>query len=122
MSRLSCSAGSGLKLRLGLSLIFAVIVPFAALAAPLNAESQASAGRAATVVVQVKDMSCESCEKTIRAMLMRTAGVKSAVVSARRSSAIVEYDPSRTTPAAIVATINRLGYPARIAPATRRTT
>lgn len=70
---------------------------------------------AAKVIVDIKGMYCESCEKTIHAMLMRTPGVKSATVSSRNGRAVVIYDALRTKPAVILSTINRLGYTARIA-------
>lgn len=68
----------------------------------------------ARVVVDIKGMYCSSCEQTIRAMLMRTPGVRSASVSSETGQAVVFYDPARTRPSAIVATISRLGYTARL--------
>ena len=66
------------------------------------------------VVLAVEGMSCESCERTIAVMLRRTPGVRSAKVSVARGEAVVSFDSTRTTPAALVTTIERLGYRARV--------
>ncbi len=65
--------------------------------------------------MDIKGMYCESCEKTIRALLMRTAGVRSATVNAKSGRAVVVYDAARTSPGTILGTINRLGYTATVA-------
>ncbi len=66
------------------------------------------------VVLAVKGMYCESCERTITVMLKRTPGVLSASVSLDRGDAVVLYDPARTAPAKLAAVVEQLGYPAAI--------
>lgn len=78
-------------------------------AAPRSAEASDPTGTQ-RVVLAVEGMACESCERTIAVMLRRTPGVRSAEVSVARGEAVVSYDSTRTTPAALVATIERLGY------------
>lgn len=68
----------------------------------------------AHVLIDIKGMYCASCEETIQAMLMRTAGVRRVEVSAKNSRAAVTYDRTKTSPAAIVAVVTRLGYDARV--------
>ncbi|MBI4737405.1 MAG: heavy-metal-associated domain-containing protein [candidate division NC10 bacterium] len=46
--------------------------------------------------------------------MSRLPGVGHIEVSLERAEAIVRYDPDRITPADIVATINRLGFQARL--------
>ncbi len=82
-------------------------------AAPRRAEASDPTGTQ-RVVVAIEGMSCESCERTVAVMLRRTPGVRSAEVSVARGEAVVSFDPARTTPAALVATIERLGYRATI--------
>ena len=88
---------------------------FAFQSGPGAPQAAAPAQTTRRVVVDIKGMYCESCEKTIHAMLMRTAGVKSASVSTKAGRAIVVYDGSQTSPQNILATINKLGYTAHLA-------
>jgi periplasmic mercuric ion binding protein len=93
-----------------------------ALLAPAAVEGQQSpparrpvpVADSARVRVAVGGMSCSSCAVTIKAMLRRTTGVRSATVSYDRGEAVVEYDPKKTTPASIVAVIKKLGYSAQV--------
>lgn len=83
--------------------------------APAGAAGRAVAPRAVRrVVLTVKGMYCESCSRTVTVMLRRTPGVRSADVSVARGEAVVSFDPAQTTPAALVAVIERLGYRATI--------
>ena len=66
------------------------------------------------VAIKVSGMFCASCEATVRTMLTRTAGVRSADVNVGKGLATVEYDPKVTTPAKLADVINRLGYTATL--------
>jgi copper chaperone CopZ len=48
----------------------------------------------------------------------RLPGIHQVEVSLERAEAVVWYDPDKISPADIVATINRLGFQARLLPAT----
>jgi copper chaperone CopZ len=73
------------------------------------------------VTIKVTGMFCESCAVTVRAMLKRTDGVQSATVDGKRGEAVVSYDPTKTTPQALVDVINRLGYKASFPTASKVT-
>jgi mercuric ion transport protein len=59
---------------------------------------------------KVEGMTCVSCETTIKLALERVPGVSRAEVSYDRGEAVVEYDPHKTTPAALRDAINSTGY------------
>ena len=107
-------------------LLAACAVSLCAVASAL-AQSPAPASAAKTVVVadtqrvtiKVTGMFCESCAVTVRAMLKRTDGVQSATVDGKRGEAVVSYDPTMTTPQALVDVINRLGYKASLPTASK---
>jgi copper chaperone CopZ len=109
-------------------LLAACAVSLSAVASAL-AQSPAPASPAKTVVVadtqrvtiKVTGMFCESCAVTVRAMLKRTDGVQSATVDGKRGEAVVSYDPTKTTPQALVDVINRLGYKASFPTASKVT-
>jgi copper chaperone CopZ len=63
-----------------------------------------------TTTFKVAGMTCVSCEATIKLALERTPGVRRAEVSYDRGEAVVEYDPHKTTPAALRDAINGTGY------------
>lgn len=66
------------------------------------------------VALSVKGMFCESCERTVAAMLRSTPGVLRADVSVARSEAVVVYDSTRTSPASLIGVIGTLGYKASL--------
>ncbi|MGI9077112.1 MAG: heavy-metal-associated domain-containing protein [Gemmatimonadaceae bacterium] len=71
------------------------------------------------VVLRVKGMTCESCERTVTIMLSRTPGVIRASVSYARREATVLYDASRTAPPALIEVVKRLGYSASVKPSAK---
>lgn len=66
------------------------------------------------VKIAIEGMHCTSCAQGIKAMLKRTPGVIAVEVSYEQREAVVEYDPSRTSPAKVVEAINNLGYKAKV--------
>ena len=83
------------------------------IATPIVASANASVATR-HIAIKVSGMFCENCEATVRTMLTRTAGVRSAVVNVARGSAAVDYDPNVTTPLKLADVINRLGYKATL--------
>ena len=108
--------------KLASSALLAACAVSALALASASAQSPTPASAAKTVVVadtqrvtiKITGMFCESCAVTVRAMLKRTDGVHSATVDAKRGEAIVAYDPTKTTPQALVDVIDRLGYKASL--------
>ncbi|TET90899.1 MAG: copper-translocating P-type ATPase [Methanomassiliicoccales archaeon] len=60
--------------------------------------------------VKVTGMTCASCVQTIETKLNETPGVTRAVVNIATEKATVEYDPSKTSSAAIEKAIEDVGY------------
>ena len=87
--------------------------------APASAAKTAVVADTQRVTIKVTGMFCESCAVTVRAMLKRTDGVQSATVDGKRGEAVVSYDPTKTTPQALVDVINRLGYKASLPTASK---
>ena len=67
-----------------------------------------------TVALKLDGMWCPSCAYFVHPALTRTAGVLDAKVSGRRGTALVTYDPSRTTVAALIAATTSYGYRSRV--------
>ncbi len=69
----------------------------------------------ARVKLAIKGMSCASCATTARIALERSKGVFGAEVSHDSASAVVDYDPKRTSPAQFIATlVTMTGFTAAI--------
>ena len=78
--------------------------------ASLEAASDTSRARLA-----IKGMTCASCATTARIALERAEGVYRAEVSHDSASAMVDYDPERTSPPQFIATLKKLtGYDASV--------
>jgi copper chaperone CopZ len=74
-----------------------------------TSENAAISLRRATL--EVKGMTCATCETTVRLALERTPGVGSASVSFEHGEAVVDYDPARVTPTEITfELIRETGY------------
>ncbi len=67
-----------------------------------------------TVALKVDGMWCPSCAYFVHQALTRTAGVLDAKVSGRNGTALVKYDPSKTTVAALIAATAKYGYPSQV--------
>ncbi len=62
------------------------------------------------VTFAIEGMTCATCEPAVRLALEKTPGVKRADVSFERANAIVDYDPSKTSPEKLRDVINGTGY------------
>jgi len=63
-----------------------------------------------TKTFKVDGMHCQSCEVLLKEVLEELPGVKSAKVSMKSASAIVEFDKAKSTEAQIKKTIQDQGY------------
>jgi copper chaperone CopZ len=62
--------------------------------------------------LKIKDMHCTACAMNIDFDLEDLLGVKSASTNYAKSESVIEYDPTQTTPAKIVACVKSTGYTA----------
>ncbi|XP_043228491.1 copper-transporting ATPase 1-like isoform X1 [Amphibalanus amphitrite] len=69
---------------------------------------------AATVVVSIKGMTCQSCVRKIEGTVGDNAGIHSVSVSLAEESATVTFDPQLTSPAGICEMIDGLGFDASL--------
>ena len=72
---------------------------------------------ATRIGLSVSGMTCAACQATVQSALTKQPGVLDASVNLMTESAAVTFDPSVTTPDAIVGAIQRVGYEAEIPPA-----
>eukprot|EP00040_Diaphanoeca_grandis_P036846 m.237003 g.237003 ORF g.237003 m.237003 type:complete len:1321 (-) comp33697_c0_seq1:33-3995(-) len=71
---------------------------------------------ASVVTVRVDGMTCGSCSATIEDVIGHSKGVKDIKVSWENGIAMVQYDPTQTSPAVICEDIDDMGFPAKLAP------
>ena len=79
----------------------------ALLAAPLAA----IAAQPQTVVLDVRNMTCEVCPITVKTALGKVPGVTAVKVDFEKKTATVKFDPDRTDVAALVQATTNAGYP-----------
>ena len=84
-----------------IGLVFALSAGLAAAAAPKK------------VVLDVQNMTCAACSITIGKALDKLPGVQSKQVDAKAATVTVEFDPSRTSVAAVSRAITDAGFPAK---------
>lgn len=77
---------------------------------PQPAPVQTAAVRHATFAIS--NMTCATCPITVRKAMARVAGVKTVSVDFDTKRAVVDFDSSKTTVAAIGAASTNAGYPA----------
>lgn len=70
----------------------------------LQAEEKAAGTKSATF--KVTGMVCGSCEASMKEAVSKVEGLKSIEPNAEKSTAVVSYDPARTTEEKIAAAIN----------------
>lgn len=87
-------------------LLIAALVSLIVSAAALAAER--------TATFTVENMTCSTCQLTIKVAVKKVEGVKLVGVNYERKTATVIYDDSRTTADAIAAAMNDAGFPATL--------
>ena len=104
MTKLLTSAALGLLLLIGLAVGFQHHIGSRVIAGATVANEK-------TVTLAVQNMYCAACPHTVKQSLEAVPGVAKAIVSYKDKTAVVTYDGSKTTVAALIkATINA-GYP-----------
>ena len=81
----------------------ALVIPVAALA-----------GGEQTAVLDVQNMTCSVCPITVKKALSKIEGVVEAKVIWEPKEAVVTYDDTKTTPAALTKATENAGYPSTI--------
>ena len=66
-----------------------------------------------SVTLTIQGMTCAACSSRVEKGLSQTDGVLRAAVNLATEKAVVEYDPSATTAAALIAKVRALGYEAK---------
>ena len=83
------------------------------LAATLFAASSVLAGEQ-TVTLAVKNMTCASCPYIVKQSLAAVPGVSNVKVSFKKKIAIVTFEDSTTTVAALTAATTNNGFPSKV--------
>ncbi len=64
-----------------------------------------------TVVLDVRNMTCDLCPITVRKALDQVPGVTSARIDLTKKTATVQFDPERASVAALVKATTNAGFP-----------
>lgn len=64
-------------------------------------------------LLSVSGMTCSACVGRVERGLLRTPGVQRAAVNLVSGTAVVEFDPARSSPAALASKVTSLGYDSR---------
>ena len=64
-----------------------------------------------TVTLAVPGMDCAACPVIVKSSLEAVPGVVKVVVSYADKTAVVTFDDQKTTPSALMAATNHVGYP-----------
>lgn len=67
-----------------------------------------------TVTLDVPGMTCEACPITVKKAISRVPGVSKVSASLERKEAVVTYDDSKTTAAALTKATANAGYPSSV--------
>jgi mercuric ion binding protein len=89
------------------------ILAATAVSATLLASLAATAAER-TVTLAVDGMSCPSCPYIVRTVLQEVPGVARAEVSYAEKTAVVTFDDTRTTVAALTEATAGVGFPSRV--------
>lgn len=92
-----------------LAALIALIALIATLSTPAWATTR-------TVTLSVPGMTCAACPITIKKALFKVAGVQKAEFSLEKREAIVTFDDTKTSAAALAKATESAGYPAAVKP------
>ncbi len=83
-------------------------------ASVLSSANLTWAGAATQTTLILKGMTCGGCVAAVKQQLKRTEGVTAYEVSLEKGEALVSYDPSRTEPERIAASVSQTGFEASV--------
>ena len=78
------------------------------------AANLAVAGPPQTIVLDVQNMTCALCPVTVKKSLLQIPGVAQARIDLERKTAVVQFDPDRTSAATLVKATTEAGYPSTL--------
>jgi copper chaperone CopZ len=84
----------------------------------LAVTADAPAQETATTVLTIKGMTCGGCVASVKIQLRKTEGVTAYEVSYEKAEAQVTYEPAKTTPEKIAASVSKTGFTASVKPKT----
>lgn len=87
---------------------------FAILVASAVASAAALAGGTRTATLDVTNMDCAVCPNTVRKALEKVPGVDTAKVDFKSKSAVVAFDPDKTSPEVLTKATADAGFPSSI--------
>lgn len=99
----------------GATMIAALAAAYPYLAAKPSAATNAAFAPKATVVLEVKGMTCTACASHIQSALSDVKGVHRANVEYETGKGVVEYDPALVQPEALIKRVDQSGYKAALA-------
>ncbi|MGH8852803.1 MAG: mercury resistance system periplasmic binding protein MerP [Telluria sp.] len=67
-----------------------------------------------TVTLDVKNMTCELCQITVKKSLEKVSGVSAVKVDFDKKTATVTYDSDKAQPDALTKTTTNAGYPSTV--------
>jgi putative mercuric ion binding protein len=67
-----------------------------------------------TLTLNIGGMTCGGCVKSVTRILENTEGVAKAEVSLENKNAVIEFDPAKTNPEALIEAIEEGGYDAAL--------
>ncbi len=67
-----------------------------------------------TVTLDVKNMTCAICPITVRKSLEKVSGVSAVKVDFSRKTAVVTYDPGKTSTSALTRATTNAGFPSTV--------
>lgn len=109
-------AGKWNKIGVWSATIIAVLaVSYPYFAAKPSATANAAFAPKATVVLDVKGMTCTACASHIQTVLSKVKGVHRAGVEYETGKGVVEYDPALVQPEALIQRVDETGYKAALA-------
>jgi mercuric ion binding protein len=85
------------------------------LAAVLTSASVLAAG-SRMITLDVTNMDCALCPITVRKALEKVPGVETAEVDFKTKSAVVAFDPAKTSPDALAQATADAGFPSSVKP------
>ncbi len=67
-----------------------------------------------TLTLNIGGMTCGGCVKSVTRILENTEGVTKAEISLENKNAVIEFDPAKTNPAALIEAVEEGGYDAAL--------
>jgi len=103
-----------MKKKISILVVALGVLAFLTMAAQREASKETPKKTSKNTTLEIKGMTCGGCLAAVKVQLKKTEGVLSYDVSLEKAETDVSYEPDKTDPVKIAASVSKTGFTAKV--------